>query len=512
MQQAKFLSLAESYVPRDPRSLRDTLEFTWKEDIPTEPLKVIPLRGTNFMPTGYGYRSFFGLNSTLDITSLTGNCDALILWQAPSYDSVLIALTDTGVWSVDPSLSGATWTQHHTIVPSTYKRWTYCIIENNLYMYQEGESVVHTYGSSYGSISPTFLNMSGQVGIFNAGGRLGFWDSLNSVSWSSILDLADFTPAELTLAGNAIFTDVLGDIVSIKKQRNGFIIYAESSIVGVRENPSPRFLWAASSISDTTGIVDYRHVCEGTTNADHYAWTTAGLLHLSNFNQITRSHTLGFEEEEVFDFINEKRSLIRLSMVNARFLFIEVTDPYLLEGQDPSYVTGLVTMGSGSAFPSYPTYVGGFCLDTQLEKWGKYTASYKQLLDINPVNNQVTGELDHSYVIMDLAALLSTGEIKAFDWNPSSGEFVLGKIGLTRLGFTDMEEVILHFRQPATGAVNLVGSVDGDVDSLVSTTTFTSAMNCTLYNSLSAKWFEIEISGMFDLQYVEVRGNIKSRR
>ena len=63
-------------------------------------------------------------------------------------------------------------------------------------------------------------------GIFRANGRLGFWDSANSVSWSSLFSFIDFTPSLETLAGFATFNDVLGRIVTIKASGSGFIIYS----------------------------------------------------------------------------------------------------------------------------------------------------------------------------------------------------------------------------------------------------------------------------------------------
>ena len=74
--------------------------------------------------------------------------------------------------------------------------------------------------------------MSDRWGIFRANGRLGFWDSANSISWSSLFDKADFTPAIETLAGNVTFNDVLGRIVSIKASGSGFVIYSTKNIVG----------------------------------------------------------------------------------------------------------------------------------------------------------------------------------------------------------------------------------------------------------------------------------------
>jgi len=126
------------------------------------------------------------------------------------------------------------------------------------------------------SIPISFLNTEAQQGMFSAGIRLGFWDSENSVAWSSIDNVGDFTPSLTTLAGSTIFADVVGKIVTIKRMRDGFIIYATQSIVFVAKDLSSSMGWQPRKLADF-GISYPKQVAASSTIDQHFAYTSAGI-------------------------------------------------------------------------------------------------------------------------------------------------------------------------------------------------------------------------------------------
>lgn len=448
-QHAKPIDITRSFVLTDPNAFPNNQGFTQGEDTPEKLPPIGAFEGYNFIPTSYGYKSFFGANSTLNIQALSSRCDRIFLFQLMNYQNILVALCEDGLWVCFPSHPGNTWSQwvvQATPAAGTYREWTTCVIENNLYCYREGDTVVHkisplgtalnvavvpstiTFGAPYanaeanvvagtyditvaqivagvpssvtttaGSITlalgqafdvilagyigsailyfthqttgviykqtvagltvapqsflaltvastdskaqglpdpdafdyitnftPSFLNMTGQKGIFRANARLGFWDSANSISWSDLAIVTDFTPSVETRAGYAIFSGVKGRIVTILAQGDGFIIYTTKGIVGARFVNDLSLIWEASSISDTAGIAYDREVTSGVTDLEHFAYTNTGIKRIGSFNALSKSHQFEDILPDVFDLLKEQREPVYLDFLNGRFLFLSV--------------------------------------------------------------------------------------------------------------------------------------------------------------------------------------------
>lgn len=353
-QKVKVIDVTKTFMVTDPNAFPNNQGYTQQEDNPEKGLPILGFEGYNFLPTSYGYRSYFGQSSILNVPPLLEKCDRILLYQFANYTNILVALTQTGIYLTRPSIGGSLWvdTTNTPIVyhdwlggrgfiapadlatPITYLEWTFCVLENILYMYKEGTNSVYTIGPAginlgtgvvtVGSFTPTFLNMAGQKGIFRAGGRLGFWDSANSVSWSDQAVKSDFTPAIETRAGNMIFKAVLGRIVTIKEQGDGFVIYTTKGIVGVRFINDISMLWEATAISDTAGIAYDREVTTGITDLEHFAYTNTGIKRIGSFSAINRSHQFEDIIPDIYDLLKEQREPVYLDFLNGRYLFLSV--------------------------------------------------------------------------------------------------------------------------------------------------------------------------------------------
>lgn len=371
MLKTQVVDLTRSFLPMDPETVTTNLMVTAGEDFPERILPIMAYEGYNFLPTAYGYRSYFDVTPRININSLTaGGCDYVIVFQRNDYSVRLVALCNDGIYTADPTTASVSWTKSVSMTalsPGTYKQWSFCIIENDLYIYRQAETTVSklSFAGTFSTITPSFLNMSGQMGIFRANGRLGFWDSANSVSWSSNLDFSDFTPAIETLAGNAIFNDVLGRIVSIRAFGNGFVIYSTKNITGVSYNTSGSMLFSADTIVENAGIWDSKQVCTGVSDEEHYACTNTGI------KQIAR----GFQVKEVFtalyDYLKQSRDPIAVDFIQGRFLFLNVIDTRFITGA-VNFNTNLLTALSvrfllaGGDPTTLPTLVDGIPLNDYL--------------------------------------------------------------------------------------------------------------------------------------------------
>ena len=288
-QTTTYVDITRSFLPADPNSFPESIIDTLRVE---NKLPIMAYKGQNFMPTAYGYKSYFGTTSRLDADALPGKADYVFVFQNDSLQNILLALCDNGIWYKQGDTAGA-WTQVY--VKDEYQEggqyypWSYTVINDKLYCYRQNNteyqvisSQVAAPGFTLTNVTPSFLNMAGQLGVFRAGNRLGFWDSADSISWSNLDDFEDFTPSLETLAGNAVFSQVIGRIVNIVGHGQGFMVYATQSAVYVREAPESLYQWEPTRILDKAGIAYRRQVASAVPDTEHYAYTNIGLYEIKN--------------------------------------------------------------------------------------------------------------------------------------------------------------------------------------------------------------------------------------
>lgn len=341
----KIVKLLNSYIPGDPNTIAENLRYTVNEDSPEQGDPIVAFEGYNFLPTEYGYRSYFG-ESALSLAALTSRCSELLMFQGASYANLLIALCEDGIWTSDPSVAAGAWVHEYTVAfdPLVYKRWTYTILNGNFYCYQEGNSVVNILNATaltWTTPAPSFLTMAGQKGIFRAGGRLGFWDSANSVSWTSALDYMDATPSLVTGAGNTKFRDVVGNIVTILPHGDGFIIYSTKSIVGVHLTQAINSLWKAAVVNGIAGIAYSTHVCQGASDTQHFVYATNGLAMVGSYSETDGNHQYAPILTGTSDFLRESNQPMRLTCHEGRYLFLSLIDDTYIDGAISSRIVSI---------------------------------------------------------------------------------------------------------------------------------------------------------------------------
>ena len=453
-QTTKIIDITRSFVPVDPNAFPDNMSATTREDFPEQKKPVMCYVGYNFLPTPYGYKSFFGINSKFEADALESQADELFIVQTNTFENILVALCEDGIWTKQGDSSGA-WVQAITLeapVEGSHLDWTYCIIGNDLFCYRATEAQYYRYSTSptyftpgqlpsgvlglnavftagggtlpngtynyqvayfsaagelslptaidaavvtsaghntitwsqlpaaaengyrlyvtvgpnsfyvdvpdsvaptfvhadladiaiavdlpdttpqvqydayeFFGVTPTFLNMDGQQGIFKAGSRLGFWDSENSTAWSSIDDYRDFKPSVTTLAGAAIFQEITGRITMIYGSADGFVIYSTKSIVHIGRNLQATFGWNPTVIVKGTGIAFKRECCAASPDTTQFAYTPTGLMQIEG-------STGEYIVPEVTDYLRESDDPIYLRILEGRFLFLEILDSEYIEG------------------------------------------------------------------------------------------------------------------------------------------------------------------------------------
>lgn len=327
-QHSKIIDLNRTYLPIDPIQLTQNMP-TPQEDTPEKSPPVMAYDGKNFMPSFQGYQSYFGL-SQVSINALGKPCDFIFLVQEADFSNIFVALCSDGIYSKDAS-SGGAWTLSQAVAPASteiaHYLWTFAILENVLYVYRAGNANVYAIATNpafaVSVLTPTHLTMVGQVGIFKAGGRLGIWDSLDSVSWSAYADPMDHLPSITTQANAAKFKDVIGKIVMIKQCGNGFVIYSTKSIVLIQRNEGNVFGWKPTVLSNGSGIAYPRQVAIADPDKIHFAWTNTGLVKIeeTDIQQVA---------PEFWDYLTRGANPIYVKILNGRYLCLECRDRSLV--------------------------------------------------------------------------------------------------------------------------------------------------------------------------------------
>lgn len=459
-QKAQVIDVTKSYIPGDPNAFPENLVNTSQEDGEEKTPAVMPFEGYNFLPTPHGYRSYFGTTSRLDIPQVPARVQFILSYQSDTFINNLIALCEDGIWVIDPTANTNTW-KHvvtHTFSAEVFEEWTYCVIENTVYMYKQGKDFVYYTSNtddvpnglsiSIQSFTPSFLNMSGQLGIFRAGTRLGFWDSANSIAWSSNLDLTDFTPSLENLAGNTIFGLVTGRVVHVREQGEGFVIYATKSIVGVSFSAEGNMLWDSHLISDVCGIAYGREVCFGVSNNEHYVHTSIGLHRVGSYNGLTKVHEFTPIATELSDVLAEERDPVYLDCIGGRYIYIHAISDTYINGKvsftsvtvdsldieavfnlDPSlvsrelFVKMIQNFEKNSADSTYGDTLVKYTADGIPFDILEWEASYRAISPLGMYEKLVNPSLGASFAYQN-ASSLDRSSIGWSNRTPSSGTFV----------------------------------------------------------------------------------------
>lgn len=344
---------------------------------------IYPLRvyqGYNYLPTAYGYKSYFGLQATLDANGLVSPdakelvVEEMFVYQTRAFINVLVALTSHGIFI----RTDGDWLHLHSMTApedaNTSLPWTVATLTHVMFLYRQGaesvlvfDDIVDGTGVSMDTFNgmavqptrvdvatgqpihvyefvPTTLNMAGQIGIFRAGGSLGFWDSDDSIAWSAINDFTDFEPSLTTLANTTKLQDQIGGITTVLPHGDGFIVYCTRSVLYAREDSSALLRYSTRVVLGNTGVAYPREVAVAEPDTTHFAFTSAGLMQI----EAGRAEPI---IPDFSDYVKATRLPQYMKMLNNRYLCVGV--------MDPNFIPGNVEYSTGNVDPEDYLYEGG---------------------------------------------------------------------------------------------------------------------------------------------------------
>jgi hypothetical protein len=189
-------------------------------------------------------------------------------------------------------------------------------------------------------------------------------------------------------------------------------------------------------------------------------------------------------------------------------------EEFIIEGEfHPKVELEFITPGAqynlqtGNDLLGYNNPIGGFVYDTILQKWGKFKHTHKAIVEI-PTSS------GHTNIGPSAGLLNVDGKIYIFDDQPADSWIRYGKMGYYRLGMVHFLETRIDFRTPSTGNIELDFSLDGrnSDPSINFSYTYSDEVSYRMYPNQRSRWMTVKISGNYDLQYMEIRGNISNRR
>ena len=376
-----LIDLTKSMIIIDPKDFPMNLGKNFREDAPTDAFPAQAFEAANVMPTAVGYKSFFNEANRFQLSDLPALTQRVYAYQSVGLDSILIAVGEYGIKISRPQQGAlADWETivdtNASAVVNVRRLWTSCVIANKVYLYQQGASRFYAivdqasyddavtpsliagatrtrlwnkWNTGLLSYIPSFLNMAGQIGLFRAKNRLGFWDSDNAVAWSSAVAIEDFKPNAQTFAGVTKFTDVQGRINFILGSGDNFIIYATKSIIIARGLEGSPERWSGKAIMSSVGVAFDTQVAAAQPDQIQFCITQAGLLQIANGEP-------EYIATEVMDYLAKTSSLVSLTCIEGRYLFLHILEKFPAS----AYATEskLLTDADGDQFvfpkPTYP--------------------------------------------------------------------------------------------------------------------------------------------------------------
>lgn len=448
-----LIDLTKSMIIIDPKDFPMNLGKNFREDAPTDAFPAQAFEAANVMPTAVGYKSFFNEANRFQLSNLPALTQRVYAYQSVGLDSILIAVGEYGIKISRPQQGAlADWETvvdtSGSAVVNVRRLWTSCVIANKVYLYQQGADRFYAIvdQASYGdaatpsliagatrtqlwnkwntgllSYIPSFLNMAGQIGLFRAKNRLGFWDSDSAVAWSSAVAIEDFKPNAQTFAGVTKFTDVQGRINFILGSGDNFIIYATKSIVIARGLEGSPERWSGKAIMSNVGVAFDTQVTAAQPDQIQFCITQAGLLQIANGEP-------EYIATEVMDYLAKTSSLVSLTCIEGRYLFLHILEDFPAS----AYATeaNQVTDADGDSFifpkPVYPPSGSDEYWESILN--GTNVGSQAQLGDFTKIDTVPSNTL--LIPCYDITGFTSTWDDIVFDPVPTGEVYLDSKISM----------------------------------------------------------------------------------
>jgi len=282
------------------------------------------------------------------------------------------------------------------------------------------------------------LDVSEIIGLASSNGYLFAWKP-DAVAWSSVVDVEDFVPSDVSGAGGGSVQEAAGRIITVRATNLGFIIYTEGNAVSVTYSGNEEFPWTFKSILGSGGVADAKQVTRDQNNGAHYAYTTSGLQQISHVKTTTvLPHITDFLGGNIFEDFDYD------------------TDTFTLEEFAGSFKKQISLVSDRYVIISYGTPGGsGFThalvVDLVQSRMGKLKYAHVHCFDRVDITEGVVEVARKSITFLGQDGLSAYVDFDLSNPAPSDAVLILGKFQLTRSRLVEMQEV--HLENIRTGTV-----------------------------------------------------------
>lgn len=191
----------------------------------------------------------------------------------------------------------------------------------------------YVYDNNTNRLEPrelTGLEADTILGILSSNGYLIAYTE-NAIAWSSVVNVEDFEPSDVSGAGGGQIQEARGQIVTGAVTSLGFILYTTNNAVSVVFSGNADFPWNIKAITSSGGIANAAMISEEQANGFQQAYTTNGLQQIGHTGAKTvLPYITDFIAGQVFedyDVVAGKFNLVRHNWIMRKGLSV-VADRY----------------------------------------------------------------------------------------------------------------------------------------------------------------------------------------
>jgi hypothetical protein len=190
-------------------------------------------------------------------------------------DSVLYYVDGTNNWV--PISNSPSFPRQYEISVAYVNGYTYISVPfTGLYVFDIDAGLLRTRALDG-------INISTVEGVFASNGYLLLWTS-RRVVWSSVVDVEDFVPSDVSGAGGGAIQEASGAIVYCTSSQLGFMVFTDNNVVSGVYTANEDFPFEFKEIPSAGGIYSQKLVSDSAAAGYYYAYTTNGIQRLSTTN------------------------------------------------------------------------------------------------------------------------------------------------------------------------------------------------------------------------------------
>lgn len=269
------------------------------------------------------------------------------------------------------------------------------------------------------------------LGIATSNGYMFAWKS-NAVAWSSVVDVEDFVPSDVSGAGGGSLQEAEGRIVTVRATNLGFIIYTEANAVSATYSGNQDFPWVFKGLVGSGGIASAKQVSRDQVAGEHYAYTTSGMQKISHVKTTTvLPNVTDFLGGNVFEDFDSATDIFTRTEFDGdyRKQVSLISDRYLV-----------ISYG----LPTVTQFTHAIVVDLVQARMGKIKQTHAFVFDRVDITEGVVETARKSITLLQNDGVCSFVDFDLDNPVPQDSVLILGKFQLTRSRLTELQEVQLE--------------------------------------------------------------------